>query len=98
MINQLHQFIGNEITYMGNRCQLIEILQDQPAFVLMCMEQHMSIQGDMHGNAHRMVNKTYTISCLSETHNDLHPVAKEILPDHMHDQLLEFLLNERTHS
>lgn len=94
MLSQLNQYIGNEISINGNRCQLIEIMEDGPALVFMCMEHHLSIQGDQHGNAHRKVNKTYTIPCLSEIKNDLHPTAKDILPDHIHDQLLAFLLSD----
>jgi len=94
MISQLHLYIGNEITINGSRCQLIEILEDGPALVFMCMEHHLSIQGDQHGTAYRKVNKTYTIPCLSEIKNELHPAAKDILPDHIHHQLLAFLLSD----
>jgi hypothetical protein len=98
MLNQLHQYVGDKVIYNGKHCQLIEILEDKPALVFMCLEQSMSIQGDQHGNAHRRVNETFTIPCLSETHHDLHPVVKHFLPDHIHDPLLEFLVKEFTHS
>lgn len=96
MLTQLQQYIGNEITYEGERYQLIEILQDRPALVFICMNKSMRIQANQHGNAHRKTHETYTVSCLNENRSDLHPVAKEILPDQIHDQLRLFLLNDST--
>ena len=92
MLNHLHQLIGIEITVNGSQCQLIEVLEDGPALVFMCMDHSKTIQSDQHGGAHRRVQKTYTIPCLSEIHNDLHPVTKEILPIEIHAEFLEFLI------
>lgn len=93
MLKQLHQYIGQEITYNGKRCQLIEILETESALVFTCINNDTNIQGDQHGNAHRKVHATYTVPCLSETCKDLHPTVKQLLPDDSHLQLLEFLLN-----
>ena len=94
MIRQLHQYIGCEITYEGTRCQLIEILEDGPSLVFLNMEHSTTIQSDQHGSAHRKVQKTYTIPFLSDIHDDLHPVAKEVLPDEIHAELLAFLTSD----
>ena len=93
MLDHLHQYIGNEIVYKNNRCQLIEVLEDGPALVFICLERKTSIQSDQHGGAHRRVHETYTVPCMSEIHDDLHPVVKEILPDEIHTEFLEFLIS-----
>ena len=93
MLKQLQRYIGNEITYNGKRCQLIEILESESSLVFSCVNEITNIQGDQHGNAHRKVHTTYTVACLSETHKDLHPTVKELLPDDIHFELLDFLLN-----
>ncbi|MDH5570233.1 MAG: hypothetical protein OEY89_00625 [Gammaproteobacteria bacterium] len=95
MLYHLHQYIGLEIDYNGTQCQLIEILEDGPALVFMCMGQGTTIQTDQHGGAHRRVHETYTIPCISEIRDELHPVVKQILPDDIHTELLEFLLEIR---
>jgi hypothetical protein len=93
MLDHLQQYIGCEITYKGKRCQLIEVLEDGPALVLMCLDKHTTIQSDQHGGAHRRVHETHTVPCLSEIHEDLHPVAKAVLPEEIHDDLLAYLLS-----
>ncbi|MCW9014444.1 MAG: hypothetical protein OQL06_11725 [Gammaproteobacteria bacterium] len=93
MLDHLQKYIGNEIVYKNTRCQLIEVLEDGPALVFICLEHKTSIQSDQHGGAHRRVHETYTVPCLSEVHEDLHPVVKEILPDEIHVEFLEFLIS-----
>ncbi len=93
MLDHVQQYIGREITYKGSRCQLIEILEDGPALVFMCLEHTTTIQSDQHGGAHRRVHETHTVPCLSEIHEDLHPVVKEVLPVEIHARLLSFLLS-----
>ncbi len=92
MLKHLQNYIGEEITYNGTRCQLIEVLEDGPALVLMCVEHHTTIQSDQHGGAHRRVQETFTVTCLSEASKELHPVVKEFLPDHVHDDFLDYLV------
>jgi len=93
MLDHLQQYIGCKITYKGKRCQLIEVLEDGPALVFMCLEKETTIQSDQHGGAHRRIHETHTVPCLSEIHDDLHPVVKEVLPIEIHADLLSFLLN-----
>lgn len=92
MLEHLQQYIGCEITYKGKRCQLVEILDDGPSLVLMCLQPGTAIQSNQHGGANRRVNETHTVPCLSEIHDDLHPVLKAILPEDAHADLLKSLL------
>lgn len=95
MIDYLQKYIGEEIVYNGSHCQLIEVLNEgpSPSLVLMCVDKQTTIQTDQHGGAHRRVHETYTISCISELHNDLHPIIKQLLPEEHHDELRDYLLN-----
>ncbi|MDH5767171.1 MAG: hypothetical protein OEZ38_14245 [Gammaproteobacteria bacterium] len=93
MLHHLQQIIGTELTVNGSQCQLIEILEDGPAMVFMCMDHSKTIQSDQHGGAHRRVQKTYTVPCLSEIHNELHPITRQLLPDEIHAEFLAFLLD-----
>ncbi|MDH5473430.1 MAG: hypothetical protein OEY61_11290 [Gammaproteobacteria bacterium] len=92
MLHHLHQLIGIEVSVNDSRCQLIEVLEEGPALVFMCIDHSTAIQSDQHGGAHRRVQKTYTIPCLNESQEDLHPVAKQILPADIHVDFLEFLI------
>ena len=86
----LHQHIGCRIIHNGQSCQLIEILHHGPMLVFRCDDkQQPGIQANQHGNASRRVAQTYTISLFNEAGTDLHPVAKECLPESIHQSLLQ---------
>jgi len=72
-------------------CMLIEVMIDGPYLVFQCQSQR-EIQCNQHGNAHRKAAPTYTVHCLNEHKNDLHPVLKELLPEQEHSSLLESLI------
>ena len=58
--------IGLQVKYHDTYCRVVEILDDGPTIILEDMEiQNISIQADQHGEAHRRVPQTYTISVLS---------------------------------
>ena len=77
LLAALRDLIGTHGKYHGQDYELIEVLEHEPAVVLLdCSSKH-SIQNDMHGEAHRITNKTHTVSILSETSNTLHPVLEE---------------------
>jgi len=57
--------IGLQVRYHDVYCRVVEVLEDGPAIILEDMEQHISIQADQHGEAHRRVPQTYTITILS---------------------------------
>ena len=85
----LQSHIGTYIMHQGRRCQLIEILQQQPPILVFRCEagDKPQIQSNQHGNANRRVAETYNISLLNDTAADLHPVVKACLPDDIHQLL-----------
>ena len=90
----LQSHIGVYTQHQGRRCQLIEILQQQPPILVFRCEtdDKPHIQSNQHGNASRRVPETYNISLLNDTATDLHPVAKTCLPDSIHQPLRDALL------
>lgn len=62
---QIRDMIGLQVKYHDVYCRVVEVLEDGPSIILEDMERHISIQADQHGEAHRRVPKTYTISLLS---------------------------------
>lgn len=62
---QIREMIGLQVKYLDVYCRVVEILDDGPAIILEDMEAHISIQADQHGEAHRRVPQTYTITVLS---------------------------------
>ena len=93
MLKLLHQYIGDEINLNGKQCHLIDVLDNESALVFACQHEDKNIQSNQHGDAHRKVHSTYTLSCLNDNGDDLHPQIKSFLPDHIHHQLREFLLS-----
>lgn len=65
-IEQLRGMIGLNVRHNGNRCQVVEVLEDGPSLVLQCLGRDTAIQADQHGEAHRRVPPVYTIAILSE--------------------------------
>jgi len=63
---QMRSMIGLRVKYLEVHCQVVEILEDGPAIILEDLEQHIHIQADQHGEAHRKVPKTYTVTILSQ--------------------------------
>lgn len=64
-IEQLRSMIGLQVSYNHVICRVVEILEDVPALVLEDLEHRQKIQPDQHGEAHRIVPKTYTVNVLS---------------------------------
>jgi len=92
MHNQLYNLIGQQIVHEGKVCILIEIMDDGPSLVFQCNSEK-KIQCNQHGNAHRKSSPTYTIHCLNEQKDDLHPVLKSLIPDTEQIQLMKDLVN-----
>ena len=86
----LHNLIGREITHNNKSCTLIEIMDDGPYLVFQCQNEK-TIQCNQHGNAHRKSSPTYTIHCLNDLKNDLHPILKNLLPEAEQLSLLDTL-------
>ncbi len=82
LLDRLHQLIGSYGYFQDTQYELVEVLESQPAIVLHDCSQAREIQADMHGEAHRLVDKTHTVNLLNEAHDSLHPVLKEFFhPD-----------------
>ncbi|HFE38285.1 MAG TPA: hypothetical protein ENK06_07710 [Gammaproteobacteria bacterium] len=77
---QIRNMIGLHVKYHEVNCQVVEIIEDGLAIVLKDLEQHTSIQGDQHGEAHRKVPKTYTISVLNEDQAEFNPAFLALEP------------------
>jgi len=72
-VDKLRILIGREVDFEGQRCQIIEILEDDPALVLQSMDYGVTIQADQHGEAHRKVPPTITVSILNQDGEGLNP-------------------------
>ena len=77
---QIRNMIGLQVKHHEVNCQVVEIIEDGLAIVLEDLEQHTSIQGDQHGEAHRKVPKTYTVSVLSEDQTEFTPAFLALEP------------------
>lgn len=91
MHKQLHNLIGLQITHDDKPCVLIEVMDDGPYLVFQC-QSGKEIQCNQHGNANRKSSPTFTIHCLNDVKSDLHPVLKELIPDHQQTTLLKQLI------
>ena len=90
MLKQLHALIGQRITHNNKLCVLIEIIDDGPYLVFQCL-QDKTIQCNQYGNAHRKSAPTYTIHCLNDLKDDLHPVLKDLIPEIEREKLVSEL-------
>ncbi len=77
-LTQLRGLIGLHVNYNGARCQIIEVLEDEPALILQDCERHTMIQPDQLGEAHRRVPSTFTIPVLSGDKTELNPVFLDL--------------------
>ena len=77
---QLRDMIGLQVRYQNFYCQIVEILEDEPALILEDMEQHTGIQPDQHGEAHRKVPKTYTVKILTQDKLEYSPAFLALDP------------------
>lgn len=68
----LHKLIGTRLRYRDQDCQIIEVLDEGPALVLLC--EHVSkVQPNQFGDATRRAPKTVTVPVLNEDRHDYHP-------------------------
>lgn len=71
-LDALRSYIGREVSFDGQQCQIIEVLEDGPALVLSCTRNSV-IQPNQHGDATRRVPETRTIPILNRERTELHP-------------------------
>ena len=65
-MTRLRSLIGVQVRYQNRLCQVIEILEDEPALILQELDQRSTIQPDQHGEAHRRVPPTITVPVLDK--------------------------------
>lgn len=84
---QIRDMIGLQVKYHDVYCRVVEVLEDGPSIVLEDMEKHIGIQADQHGEAHRRVPKTYTITVLNANKLEFSTafLALEPLETHEHN-------------
>ncbi|MDR2877515.1 MAG: hypothetical protein LBV36_05695 [Chromatiales bacterium] len=56
-----HAFIGQRVRHNGQIYEILEILIEEPALMVLQSEGHTTIQPDQHGEAHRRVPETITL-------------------------------------
>ncbi|MBN1377981.1 MAG: hypothetical protein JXA04_01965 [Gammaproteobacteria bacterium] len=97
LLSALRNQIGALGRYNGQDFELIEVLEHEPALVLReCGKSH-TIQDDLHGEAHRIVSKTHTVSIFSEVSDKLHPVLEEFFPPQTLTVLHSYIAGEAEH-
>lgn len=79
-LSQLRGMIGQQVIYQGQRCLVVEVLEQDTELVLQ-IEEHQTIQPDQYGDARRLVPDTITIPVLSSDKKELHAcfLALELL-------------------
>jgi len=71
-LEQLRGMIGIQVSHQGVPCKIVEILEDGPSLVLLCIDEN-HIQSDQYGNPLRKVPQTFTIPVLNSDRNEIHP-------------------------
>ncbi len=71
----LRKLIGGRARFHGVLYEIIEVLEDGPSLVLQDCEDHTTIQADQHGEAHRRVPQTITLSIPFTPAGDADPTA-----------------------
>lgn len=71
--DDIHLLLGRTLTYQGETCTIIELLQGENSLVLQCSNQHQTIQANQFGEATRRVSSYHTLPLLVE-HGVLNPV------------------------
>ncbi|MEJ2061086.1 MAG: hypothetical protein P8Y64_11485 [Gammaproteobacteria bacterium] len=79
MLQELQTLIGRKVVVDDVPCELIEVLSEGPAIVLLKLSGDKIIQHDQYGDARRRVTQTYTIPVYSEVDSGLHPVLRTLL-------------------
>ena len=75
---ELQKLIGRTFKYEGIDYQVIEILAEGQVIVI-CRHNIDEVQMDQFGEPRRHCPKTYMVPLLSNTEQDLHPVALALL-------------------
>lgn len=72
-VERLRACIGREVVCAGERCVIIEVLEDGPMLVLSCLSGATAVQPNQHGEANRRVPRTRTVPVINHADGGLHP-------------------------
>ena len=78
LIDVLNILIGRCIEYDGVFCQVIDVLSEGPAIVLL-MHDEKEIQTTQYGDASRHAPKTYTFPLVNDKTKEIHSLVQELL-------------------
>lgn len=71
-VQRLRACIGREVVCGGERCVIVEVLEDGPMLVLSCLSGATVVQPNQHGEATRRVPQTRTVPVINPGDGALH--------------------------
>ena len=77
-LHRLQDLIGKHLQYRGSYCQIIDILDEEPALILQDCADHKAIQSNQFGEANRRISPTYVVSLLNVRGDALNPVLSQL--------------------
>ena len=75
MLKHLQSLLGQTLTYQGERCTIIEILQSENTLVLQCDKHRPVIQANQYGDASRRAPNYLSLPIYVE-HDLLNPIIE----------------------
>lgn len=76
-IETLRNYIGRTVYHNGRICQLVEVLEDRPALVLIHADEH-AIQANQFGDANRRAPTTVTVPVFERDGATPHPLFTQL--------------------
>jgi len=80
VIEDLKSLLGRTLTYHGESCVIIELLQSENTLVLQCDKRQTTIQANQFGDANRRAPNYHSLPLLVE-HGALNPIIADWLSD-----------------
>jgi len=80
LCSTLRALLGRTVRLEGREYQILELLKDCEALVLLPLEEEKApIQTDQYGDPRRRAPRPVTVPIWSEVRETLHPVVEEII-------------------
>lgn len=76
--NKLKKLLGQHLIYRDIPCQVIEILEEEPALVLQDRGEQKSIQTNQYGEPNRRAPKVFTVAVFNVRRDGFNPALPEI--------------------
>jgi len=74
LVAKLKGLIGRSVVHQGKTCTVLELLESEPALVLISDTHRSSLQDNQYGNPGRRVPETFTIPLYDEEDSSqIHP-------------------------